>query len=636
MSISQSLKSIWMQPKESTVLAVWEPAAQSLKLATTLLFGNTRLAHMYVSIVLFAISTGILVVLLDDHKEAKEDDATTSTTSTTSTSNQKSTSKTIQFLSVMLFAMSPVRVELIAWVSCQSYVLALFFSILFIYSWRSYQSSVMTTHLTHFYFFMTLLFYTMACMSKAAALPVFLYIVVNEYKSNDTFKSVVANITVMMICLGTIAVCCGYCHMSANQGLKESSNEISFDIVFKAFTSTIHYFFNLFLPRSCVHFFYNNNNNTTSTTTTATHLQSNDEQSLQCILWDQPITIITFTGMLSLLFIAASHWHVPVTTMMEDGTSTLTLNHWQFLKFLKTKRCLYACSLLVCFILFASPGIVASSFGLHGSDQGGAAHDRYSFLSEALIGIPLMTCLLTWMQKKCGTLSLCTIVCIVIAHRTNQTSDTYKRWIDTKSLWNDALLQNPNDVHALLSLGEVYSLGCTGTKGAKGCGQALHFMKQALELDQHKANGWFNYGITLYKANLQQEALDAMQQAHALDSYDTVTMERILLLASETQDVTTLLFICNKMKQARCWSILGGMLHSKKEIEKAIDSYKKAILIDDSMNDLVHNMGIGYFQLGKFQQASEVLKNGIVRYPNDIEMKKTWKMIKEKMRKIKS
>ena len=50
-----------------------------------------------------------------------------------------------------------------------------------------------------------------------------------------------------------------------------------------------------------------------------------------------------------------------------------------------------------------------------------------------------------------------------------------------------------------------------------------------------------------------------MKQAHALDPYDAVTMERILLLASETQDVTTLLFICNKMKQARCWSTLGGI-----------------------------------------------------------------------------
>ena len=43
-----------------------------------------------------------------------------------------------------------------------------------------------------------------------------------------------------------------------------------------------------------------------------------------------------------------------------------------------------------------SPGIVAGSFGLHGAQQGGAAHDRYALLADALVGVPAVTLALKW------------------------------------------------------------------------------------------------------------------------------------------------------------------------------------------------------------------------------------------------
>ena len=61
-SLFHALSIIWFNPKESTILAVWEPVAQTVKLFTSLIFGNTRFAHSFVSIFLFAIASGTWLI----------------------------------------------------------------------------------------------------------------------------------------------------------------------------------------------------------------------------------------------------------------------------------------------------------------------------------------------------------------------------------------------------------------------------------------------------------------------------------------------------------------------------------------------------------------------------------------------
>ena len=60
-SIHTALYAIWLKPNESTVLAVWEPVSQSVKLLTNLFLGNSRHAHMFVSVIIFSITAGMMV-----------------------------------------------------------------------------------------------------------------------------------------------------------------------------------------------------------------------------------------------------------------------------------------------------------------------------------------------------------------------------------------------------------------------------------------------------------------------------------------------------------------------------------------------------------------------------------------------
>jgi len=615
-SLFHALSIIWFNPKESTILAVWEPVAQTVKLFTSLIFGNTRFAHSFVSIFLFAIASGYLVNL--DPPLAK------------------SISPRLRFLVVTLFAMSPVRVEVIAWASCQSYVLALLFSVLFTHSWNVFRSSINNRAAA----FAAVLFFALSTMSKAASLPVFLYVLVAEVNLH-TLKDLPPRTSQhysTAFVLGTVALCSGYMHMTANVALNEHTNKINIESVKRGIKSTAHYFQNVVYPRtSCVHFFYTIENIT---------------ESSECIV--RPVST---NATLAVVLVTLTAYVIVASRLRFCYNLMFLLTH------------------LIAFAVFASPGIVASSFGLHGAEQGGAAHDRYSILSEALIGCPAVMLLFGTIHnrtKKLGAFVFSCSLFLILLHRIMQLPNNYKRWTNTSSLWEDALLKNPNDVHALLSIGEVFSYGCSkGT--AHGCDTALKYMEKAMSLDATKPTAWYNYGTTLFKAERKQEALAAMVHAHMLDPADVDTMDRVIHLSSETGDIETftnhiekavvmyaakkhhgearmsqvltivqslpsekkldiLVFICDVAPSAAALGMLGGMQHQGGKIQHAIETYEKALKLDPSMSDVLHNQGIGLYQLGLYQLGAKVLEKAMDMHPEDKEMKRTYQMIREKMR----
>ena len=91
--------------------------------------------------------------------------------------------------------------------------------------------------------------------------------------------------------------------------------------------------------------------------------------------------------------------------------------------------------------------------------------------------------------------------------------------------------------------------------------------------------------------------------------------------------IEVLEYLCKHFPSSNHWSIFGTTLHQQGEIRRAIISYKEALLLDPAMNDIVHNLGIAHWQNGNVEEAHNILTKGIKEHPEDIEMKKTWKMM---------
>ena len=656
-TILSTTSTIWTTT-ESLVLAVWEPVAQTVKLLVVQAFGNSRLVHTAISIILFAAAAKMMVELLDVvFYLLQQDDPTNAP-------------DTLHFISVLFFVLSASRVELIAWVSCQSYILALFFSILFVHSWLKWRFHKTST--TSWWLPLApTLYYSLAVMSKAAAMPLFLAVVIIELAVLHTtgtkpFKQLrwTHNISFLSMCL--VAILAAWKHVSANDSLHEKDilhSRIDYErILLNVLSCTKHYFYNIINPRACVHFFHENDNSG------STH---------DCLVWRA--STASFAECICLCIV------ISVMCITKSIASCAL------------------CS--VAYFIMLSPGIVAGSFGLHGAQQGGAAHDRYALLADALVGVPAVTLVLKWFCRDVlgrwktnrsaatpaatpaappaaptstkaitnGNVFWWTsfLVVILLSYCSPRLHITYSHWKNTKALWENVIQKNPNDVHALLSLGDVYSVGCHRST----CLKSISYMERALKLDNTKSDGWYNLATTLYKADRKLEALDTMQRVIQLSPMDTIAMDKILRLAVETRTVNIFMqfyqqalslysnnqgsnrpgtmehiefitktattlpkhnsievleYLCTHFPSSNHWSIFGTTLHQQGEIRRAIISYKEALLLDPAMNDIVHNLGIAHWQNGNVEEAHNILTKGMKEHPEDIEMKKTWKMIVDK------
>ena len=595
--------------------------------------------------------------------------------------------------------------------------MALFFSVLFFRSWVLWrmpftshpimieyicaQEIVFASSQSRWMVFLAPMYYALAVMSKAAAMPVFLMVIVVEFRVwtftrepgmarrrcggcfvkrtakerfrvlhtfeiiNLFWKNVELVTSFLIMC--SIALFAGWMHFSANDSLHETtvlevgstSGTAVWDAVLKGLSCVRHYYWNFIKPRACVHFFHAANVNTTTTTT-----------GTECIV----ASVNFYTVIKTTLCV-----HIPIFKIAYRMSCTTS---W--------KEIFRVLGLLAGFVTMLSPGIVAGSFGIHGGKDGGAAHDRYSLLAEALVAVPTLTIFLNGVlqlnvmsfgfenyyiissrrfNRMCALRTKTGACCVVVLYSmfSLRLFYTYSPWQNTNSLWHHALLQNDQDVHALLSLGDAYSVGC---QNQASCAQSLVFMERALQLDDKKSNGWYNYGATLYKTDRKVEALKAMQRALLLSPTDASCMDRVLRLAIETKHTNVfvshykkavqlyramdakgdkplefimnvaaselsgthgadvLQHVCTVAPSAIAWSMFGSLLHQKKNIKEAIVCYKKALLLEESMVDIVHNLGVAYYQNGDLAEANRVLREGMEKNPDDREMKKTWEMMK--------
>ncbi len=150
----------------------------------------------------------------------------------------------------LVFALHPLNVESVSWISARSNILYFFFYLLSVYSYISYSGLKKNI--------LTFLFFLLSCLSKSAAvtLPITLFMI--DWYNNSSInikKSIISKIPYLLIsiCFGLLAI-----HFSKQFGTFEVNNQfLWYDKLFLSSYALLFYIVKFFFPihLSAIHFF---------------------------------------------------------------------------------------------------------------------------------------------------------------------------------------------------------------------------------------------------------------------------------------------------------------------------------------------------------------------------------------------
>jgi len=235
---------------------------------------------------------------------------------------------------------------------------------------------------------------------------------------------------------------------------------------------------------------------------------------------------------------------------------------------------------------------------------------RYSFVADhfqylASIGVMVLcSAVITVIIRRRGSLhrimGLATygVMIVVLGMRVWQQGHIYK---DAETLWRDTISKNPHAWMAYNNLGEVLV-----TQGKLD--QGIEYYKKCLAIKPDHAKAYNNLGIAYGIKGRLDEAIPEFEKALAITPrflnahmnlgkayYKKGELDKAL---SEYKRALLL-----KPRSAEAHNNLGAVYFRKGMLDEAISEYKKALAINPNFADAHNNLGITYYHKGNYQLA---------------------------------
>ncbi len=180
-------------------------------------------------------------------------------------------------------------------------------------------------------------------------------------------------------------------------------------------------------------------------------------------------------------------------------------------------------------------------------------------------------------QGQCGGMVAATVVVIILATATWVRSGVYA---DSRTLWQDSLMKNPNAWMAHNNLG--FLLASDGNlSGAK-----IHY-EQALRLNADYAAAHNNLGTALLRTGKVPDAIEHLKRAVDIEP-----------------------------DWAAAHNNLGGAFLQAGETQDAIEQFEQAVRIDPDYADAHYNLGNALWKAGRKPEAIEHYERATILEPN--------------------
>jgi tetratricopeptide (TPR) repeat protein len=176
----------------------------------------------------------------------------------------------------------------------------------------------------------------------------------------------------------------------------------------------------------------------------------------------------------------------------------------------------------------------------------------------------------------------------------------------------------PQDVRTLLIQGNLRIL----ERDAKGAEEAF---KEVVELSPEYAPGHYRLGLLYYLTARQEDALNSFQKALELDPGQTNALALMVGIYVRDKKFNEAFELCRRQKQAVDENpflqavieyIEGNIFQARKDSDRALESFRKAIETDPNVLASYVALARMYGQLGKLDQAISQYEAVLNKNPN--------------------
>ena len=185
---------------------------------------------------------------------------------------------------------------------------------------------------------------------------------------------------------------------------------------------------------------------------------------------------------------------------------------------------------------------------------------------------------------------------------------------DAETLWQDTIAKNPDAWMAYNNLGNILTIQGKLDEGVR-------YYKRAIAINPNYAGAYNNLGFAYGKRGMLDEAISECKKALAIDpdfaeAHNNLglTYANKGMLDEAISEYKKALVINPNYVKAR-FNLRAAYLN-KGRVEKVIFEYKKALSIDPNNIEAHHNLGIAYGKKGMFKEAIFHFKKTIAINPN--------------------
>jgi tetratricopeptide (TPR) repeat protein len=466
------------------------------------------------------------------------------------------------FFAALLFAVHPVNVESVAWVSQLKSLLAIFFGLLSVWWWLKEENQGTTTQPCAKWFggwqVLSFFAFVMAMLSKGsvAVLPIVLLLIawwrhgriaIRDFWRTAPFFAVAVALTFVNISFQT-------------HGTQSAIRSASFAERIAGAGATIWFYLGKALFPIDLAFIYRNW----------------DIEAGNLLWWLPALAAVIVTG--SLIYWRSVRW---------------------------CRAALFAW-LYFCISLLPVMGLVDVGFMKYS-----LVADHYQYMAligvVALVAAAISDCLaMRSGRARAAAIVFSAAAVCTLAVLTFRQAQLYG---DPIALYRDNLSKNPGAAATHNNLGQILA-----EKGERA--EAIEHYREAIKLDARDAQALNNLGTALYELGATDEAIGYFQQALAIRNYYPEAHSNLGLalqkegrLAEATEELQAALQLRPDLTKTRF--NLGLALTQQGKLPEAIDQYRAAVAIDPDYVEAFGNMAFVYGAMGRADDAIKTAETGI-------------------------
>jgi tetratricopeptide (TPR) repeat protein len=242
--------------------------------------------------------------------------------------------------------------------------------------------------------------------------------------------------------------------------------------------------------------------------------------------------------------------------------------------------------------------------------------DRYTYVPYIGLGIGLSYGIWQLSSRSAGARTAAwagmTLFCLFLAVRTASQRGI---WKDTETLWTAALEQFPGDGQILTNLGNYYGK-------MNNLDKAASCFEEALKYGVKNAKVYEGLGNVYGFRGQPQKAAEMFSEAIKLDPrvgnyyYNRGTAYALFDPKLAIRDLDKAIELVPQIRQGTVYGRRAYCYMQLKQYEAAIRDYDRAISMKESRPDLVHDRGVAKFQLGDKAGALADFRLALSMNPN--------------------